>query len=194
MRNVRAKPGPANECRVGANDDATARSRRPCTRLSTSASVARRAGDAVLDCSFQASRQTSGEHYDQDDLRQPPFSASSASAIVALVIVESPWNRWVGRTSTFSGTTMATPAGIAVAARQAASGFALRALPRRKTYTTSWEYVRLVPHCARTAPRHSRPVQPLLQQAARSVYRGVSARRTASGRSGPLGVSASRYA
>jgi hypothetical protein len=32
---------------------------------------------------------------------------------------------------------MATPTGIAVAARQAASGYALRALPRRKTYTTS---------------------------------------------------------
>jgi hypothetical protein len=36
---------------------------------------------------------------------------------------------------------MATPIGIAAAARQAASGYALRALPRRKTYTTSWEYV-----------------------------------------------------
>ena len=34
---------------------------------------------------------------------------------------------------------MATPTGIATAARQAASGFALRALPRRKTYTTSWD-------------------------------------------------------
>jgi hypothetical protein len=34
---------------------------------------------------------------------------------------------------------MATPTGIAVAARQAASGFALRALPRPKTYTTSWD-------------------------------------------------------
>jgi len=34
---------------------------------------------------------------------------------------------------------MATPTGIAVAARQAASGYALRALPRRKTYTTSWD-------------------------------------------------------
>ena len=34
---------------------------------------------------------------------------------------------------------MATPTGIAAAARQAASGFALRALPRRKTYTTSWD-------------------------------------------------------
>jgi hypothetical protein len=29
--------------------------------------------------------------------------------------------------------------GIAVATRQAASGYALRALPRRKTYTTSWD-------------------------------------------------------
>jgi len=34
---------------------------------------------------------------------------------------------------------MATPSGIAVATRQAASGYALRALPRRKTYTTSWD-------------------------------------------------------
>ena len=34
---------------------------------------------------------------------------------------------------------MATPTGIAVAARQAASGYALRGLPRRKTYTTSWD-------------------------------------------------------
>jgi hypothetical protein len=34
---------------------------------------------------------------------------------------------------------MTTPIGIAVAARQAASGFALRALPRRMTYTTSWD-------------------------------------------------------
>lgn len=34
---------------------------------------------------------------------------------------------------------MATPAGTAAAARQAASGYALRALPRRKTYTTSWD-------------------------------------------------------
>jgi len=32
---------------------------------------------------------------------------------------------------------MATPIGIAVAARQAASGYALRALPQRRTYTTS---------------------------------------------------------
>lgn len=34
---------------------------------------------------------------------------------------------------------MATPNGTAAAARQAASGYALRALPRRKTYTTSWD-------------------------------------------------------
>ena len=34
---------------------------------------------------------------------------------------------------------MATPSGIAVATRQAASGYALRALPRRRTYTTSWD-------------------------------------------------------
>ena len=45
----------------------------------------------------------------------------------------------VGRASTISGTTMATPMRVAVAARQAASGFALRALPRLKTYTTSWD-------------------------------------------------------
>src|SRR6185436_18184618 len=45
----------------------------------------------------------------------------------------------VGRTSTISGTTMATPTGIALATRQAASGYALRALPRRRTYTTSWD-------------------------------------------------------
>jgi len=34
---------------------------------------------------------------------------------------------------------MATPTGIAVAVRQAASGYALRGLPQRKTYTTSWD-------------------------------------------------------
>jgi len=34
---------------------------------------------------------------------------------------------------------MTTPTGIAVATRQAASGYALRASPRRKTYTTSWD-------------------------------------------------------
>ncbi|HSV70562.1 MAG TPA: hypothetical protein VLI72_10640, partial [Methylibium sp.] len=56
-----------------------------------------------------------------------------------VVIVEISLDRLVGRTSTISGTTMATPTGIAVAARQAASGYALRALPRRKTYTTSWD-------------------------------------------------------
>lgn len=39
---------------------------------------------------------------------------------------------------------MATP-GMTVAARQAASGFALRALPRRKTYTTSWDINRARP-------------------------------------------------
>jgi hypothetical protein len=43
------------------------------------------------------------------------------------------------RTSTLSGLTMATPIGIAVAARQATSGYALRALPQRATYTTSWD-------------------------------------------------------
>ena len=34
---------------------------------------------------------------------------------------------------------MATPIGIAVATRQAASGYALRVSPRRRTYTTSWD-------------------------------------------------------
>ena len=68
-----------------------------------------------------------------------PFSASSVNAIVAVVIVEISLDRLVGRTSTISGTTMATPTGTTVAARQAASGYALRALPRRKTYTTSWD-------------------------------------------------------
>jgi len=68
-----------------------------------------------------------------------PFSASSVNAIVAVVIVESPSDRLVGRTSTLSGTTMATPTGIAAAVRQAASGYALRALPHLKTYTTSWD-------------------------------------------------------
>ena len=70
-----------------------------------------------------------------------PFSASSVNAIVAVVIVDISLDRLVVRTSTISGTTMATPTGTAVAARQAALGYALRGLPRRKTYTTSWEYV-----------------------------------------------------
>ena len=48
-------------------------------------------------------------------------------------------SRWMDRTSTLSGLTMATPYGTAAATRQAASGYALRALPRRKTYTTSWD-------------------------------------------------------
>ena len=59
-----------------------------------------------------------------------PFSASSVNAIVAVVIVEISLDRLVGRTTTISGTTMATPTGIAVATRHAASGYALRALPR----------------------------------------------------------------
>jgi len=67
------------------------------------------------------------------------FSASSVNAIVAVVIVEDSLDRLAGPTSTMSGTTMATPNGIAVAARQAASGYALRALPPRKTYITSWD-------------------------------------------------------
>jgi len=67
------------------------------------------------------------------------FSVSSVNAIVAVVIVESPSDRLVGRTSTISGTTMATPTGIAAAVRQAASGYALRALPHKRTYTISWD-------------------------------------------------------
>ena len=59
-----------------------------------------------------------------------PFSASSVNAIVVVVIVEISLDRLVGRTSTISGTTMATPIGIALETRQAASGYALRALPR----------------------------------------------------------------
>jgi hypothetical protein len=42
---------------------------------------------------------------------------------------------------------MATPTGTAAAARQAASGYALRALPRRKTYTTSWD-INIFEDCA----------------------------------------------
>ncbi|MBA3834084.1 MAG: hypothetical protein H0X34_19775 [Chthoniobacterales bacterium] len=57
---------------------------------------------------------------------------------------------------------MATPNGIAAAARQAASGYALRALPQRKTYTTSWDinparqtpFLIQAPH--RTRPRSAR--------------------------------------
>ena len=59
-----------------------------------------------------------------------PYSASSAMAIVGVLIVDSAADRLVGRTSTRSGTTMASPAGTAAAARQAASGYALRTLPR----------------------------------------------------------------
>ena len=44
---------------------------------------------------------------------------------------------------------MATPNGIAVATRQAASGYALRALPRRKTYTTSWDINLTLPRSPR---------------------------------------------
>jgi len=55
----------------------------------------------------------------------------------SVVIVDISLDRLLGRTSTISGTTMATRTGIAVAARQAASGYALRALPQRRTYTTS---------------------------------------------------------
>ena len=52
-----------------------------------------------------------------------PFSASSASAIVEVVIVSSFRSRWMGRTSTLSGLTMATLCGS----------------PSSKTYTTSWD-------------------------------------------------------
>ena len=52
------------------------------------------------------------------------FSANSVNAIVGVVIVEISLDRLVGRTSTISGTTMATPIGIAVA--HAASRFGLR--------------------------------------------------------------------
>jgi len=34
---------------------------------------------------------------------------------------------------------MATPTGIAAVARQAASGYAQRVLPRQRTYTTYWD-------------------------------------------------------
>jgi hypothetical protein len=58
---------------------------------------------------------------------------------VVVVIVETSSDRLVGRTSTISGATMATPIGAAAGARQVASSYALRALPRRNTYTTSWD-------------------------------------------------------
>jgi len=44
---------------------------------------------------------------------------------------------------------MATPTGIAVAARQAASGYALRALPRWRTYTTSRDINQICPSSVR---------------------------------------------
>ncbi len=47
---------------------------------------------------------------------------------------------------------MATPTGIAATARQAASGSALRVLPRRKTYTTSWDINSFMPAPGRGAP------------------------------------------
>src|SRR5450755_2104106 len=53
-----------------------------------------------------------------------PFSASSVNAIVAVVIVDISLDRLVGRTSTISGTTMATPTGDR--RRRAASRFGLR--------------------------------------------------------------------
>ena len=45
------------------------------------------------------------------------------------------------------------PDGIAVAARQAASGYALRALSRRKTYTTPWDISTAKLRPTVTAPR-----------------------------------------
>ena len=107
------------------------------------------------------------------------FSASSVNAIVAVVIVESPSDRLVDRTSTISGTTMATPSGIAVATRQAASGYALRALPRRKTYTTSWDInssaalnPTLVskPYCSRGAAPESTSMRSTLPDTKRSEH------------------------
>ena len=44
-------------------------------------------------------------------------------------------SRWMDRTSTLSGLTMATPIGTAAAARQAASGYALRVSPRSERLT-----------------------------------------------------------
>jgi len=59
-----------------------------------------------------------------------PFSASSANAIVALVIVISFKDRFGGsHLKPYPDLTMATPK-RAAAARKAASGYALRALPR----------------------------------------------------------------
>ena len=65
---------------------------------------------------------------------------------------------------------MATPTGIATAARQAASGFALRALPRRKTYTTSWDIN------AGAAPQQSSQIRNTLPIAAfkRSAFSFIS--------------------
>src|SRR5678816_1317562 len=69
-----------------------------------------------------------------------PFSASSVNAIVAVVIVEiSLGHGWWVAPQPYPGPRWPPPTGIAVAARQAASGYALRASPRRKTYTTSWD-------------------------------------------------------
>ena len=70
-----------------------------------------------------------------------PFSASSVNAIVAVVIVDhSSDYRLVGSHLNLIREPRWPPLpGSAVAARQAASGYALRALPRRRTYTTSWD-------------------------------------------------------
>lgn len=56
-----------------------------------------------------------------------------------LVVVEISLDSLMGRTSTISGTTMATPTGTAAAARQTPPGFAPRALSRRKTCSTPWD-------------------------------------------------------
>ena len=45
----------------------------------------------------------------------------------------------VGRTSTLSGTTMTTFVGATINQPPGPSGFALRTLKTRKTYTTSWD-------------------------------------------------------
>ena len=84
-----------------------------------------------------------------------PFSASSASAIVAVVIVISLKVRLVGRTSTLSGLTMATPNRWP---DRAASRFGLRPsrlAARLKTYTTTRDISRrLEPRSAVTIYGH----------------------------------------
>jgi len=55
----------------------------------------------------------------------------------SVVIVDISLDRLLGRTSTISGTTMATPRGDRRRRSASRFGFALRALPQRRTYTTS---------------------------------------------------------